>query len=477
MSVISSKKPDTKEGFIRQLSEAIVEQIQMKKRKPTIAGTARHMNIHRDTLYQWMKEFEVSFNQVYKEAVTSMRSVRKSEKPVYLIGEALVGEGDEVAHVDLLIGDKDGPVGEAFASGMSNLSAGHTPLLAVIRPNLPPKPHTLLIPKVTVRNLEEAGKIFGPAQAAVAKAVADSVEDGVVPKDKIEDWVVICSVFIHPNAKDYRRIYHYNYGATRLALKRALDKYPSLDKIIYDKDRAKHPIMGFKVPRLWRPPYLQIALDIPSFEKTKSIVQELPESDRIILEVGTPLLKKYGVKVIRDLRELAKDVFIIADLKTLDVGKVEVDLAFEETADAVVVAGLAAKETLDGFIYEAKKLGIYAVVDMMNVEDPLKKLQQLKEMPDVVILHRGIDTETGKTLGLERIRELKQAFADKKFLVAVAGGIIPETARDALEKGADILVVGRYVTQSKDVKRAAREFLEITQAMREDIDVYRVHVE
>jgi len=477
VSGATSKRPASREEFIRRLSEAIVQQIQTKKGKPTIAGAARQLNIHRDTLYQWMKEFDVEFDQVYKKTVMSMRSGREIEKPVYLIGEALVGEGDEVAHIDLLIGDKDGPVGEAFASGMSNLSAGHTPLLAVIRPNLPPKPHTLLIPKVTVKNLEQAGKIFGPAQAAVAKAVADSVEDGVVPKDKIEDWVIVCSVFLHPNAKDYRKIYHYNYGATRLALKRALAKYPSLSKIMYDKDRAKHPIMGFKVPRLWRPPYLQIALDIPSLGRTKSIIQSLPESDRIILEVGTPLLKKYGVKVIRDLREIAKSMFIIADLKTLDVGKVEVDLAFEETADAVVVAGVAAKETLDGFIYEAKKLGIYAVVDMMNIEDPVKKLKTLKEMPNIVILHRGIDTETGRTLGLERIQEIKQAFPDQKFLVAVAGGIIPETAKEALEKGADILIVGRYITQSKDVKRSAREFLELTRMMREDIDLYRVHVE
>ena len=470
------KKPDTRESFVRQLSTAIVDQRHKAKKKPTIAGTARHLKIHRDTLYQWMKEFDVEFEEVSKEAMASMRSA-KTEKPVYLIGEALVGDGNEVAHVDLLVGDKDGPVGDAFASGMSHLSAGHTPLLAVIRPNLPPKPHTLLVPKVTVKNLEEAGRIFGPAQAAVAKAVADSVEDGIIPKDKVEDWVVVCSVFIHPNAKDFRRIYHYNYGATRLALKRALDMYPTLDKVIYDKDRAKHPIMGFKVPRLWRPPYLQIALDIPSLEKAMGIIHELPESDRVILEVGTPLLKKYGVKVIRDLREAAKDVFIIADLKTLDVGKVEVDLAFEETADAVVVAGLAAKETLDGFIYEAKKLGIYAVVDMMNVEDPLKKLQSLKNVPDVVILHRGIDMETGRTLSLDLVQKMKGAFPDRKFLVAVAGGITPETAREALEKGTDILIVGRYVTQSKDVKRAAREFLEITQAMREDVDLYRVHVE
>ena len=73
--------------------------------------------------------------------------------------------------------------------------------------------------------------------------------------------------------------------------------------------------MGFRVPRLWRPPYLQIALDNPSLEGAKRVIRSLPESDRIILEVGTPLLKKHGVKVIQELREIAKDIFIIADLR------------------------------------------------------------------------------------------------------------------------------------------------------------------
>jgi bifunctional enzyme Fae/Hps len=471
------KRPASKSDFIRQLSKAIAEETRAKLgAKPTVAGVAKRMKIHRDTLYAWMKEFNVKFSAVTDETLP-LRTEDDGGKPVYLIGEALLGEGNEVAHVDLLIGDKAGPVGDAFASGISNLSVGHTPLLAVIRPNLPPKPHTLIIPKVTVKNLEQAGKIFGPAQAAVAKAVADSVEEGVVPTEKIDDWVIVCSVFIHPKADDYRKIYHYNYGATKLALRRALTNYPSLEKISYDKDRARHPIMGFRVPRLWRPPYLQIALDNPSLEGAKRVIKALPESDRIILEVGTPLLKKYGVKVIRELREVVKDVFIIADLKTLDVGKVEVDLAFEETADAVVAAGVAANETLNGFIYEAKKLGIYGVVDMMNIQHPVEKLKSLKDLPDVVILHRGIDAESGKSLGLEHVKKIKHGFPDRKLLVAVAGGIIPETASIALKEGADIIIVGRYVTQSKDPKRAVREFLELTRIMREDVDLYRVHVE
>jgi len=393
---------------------------------------------------------------------------------LYLVGEALVGKVPELAHIDLIVGEKDGPVGQAFANGLSNVSAGHTPLLAVIRPNLPSKPFTLIVPKVTVKDMDQASKIFGPAQAAVAKAVADATEEGVIPQDKVDDLVIVCSVFIHPEAKDYRKIYQYNYGATRLALKRAFLGYPSLEKLMYDKDRATHPVMGFRVPRLWMPPYLQIALDIPDIARTKSILGALPRSDRIILEAGTPLIKKYGARVIHDLREIAKDVFIIADLKTLDVGQVEVDLAYEETADAVVASGLASKETLDKFIYEAKRLGIYAFVDMMDVKNPLETLRSLDELPDVVIIHRGIDEEHGGLTRWELIREIKSTFAGKKILVAVAGGIEPSTAPKALESGADILIVGRYITQSKDIERAARDFLKLLGV---DMDLYRVHVE
>ena len=485
MSESNIKKPETIEEFTKVLMETAEKEAKARSllkgrpTKPTISGTAKLLNIHRDTLYTWLEEFNVDFKEIADVVSTAqvIETVGVSGKHTYFIGEALVGEENEVAHVDLLVGDKEGPVGEAFAAGLSNLSMGHTPLLAVIRPNLPPKPHTLLVPKVTVKNMEDANKIFGPAQSAVAKAVADAVEEGIFPKDKVDDWVIVCSVFVHPKAKDYRKIYHYNYSATKLALKRALANYPPLEKVLYDKDRARHPIMGFKVPRLWRPPYLQISLDIPDLERNKKIIASLPRSDRIILELGTPLIKRYGTKVISELREIARDVFFVADLKTLDVGKVEADLAYEETADAVVAAGLAPVETLNAFIHEAKRLGIYAAVDMLNVQDPIKKLRTLKEFPDIVVLHRGIDQETGRTLGLELIQELRRSFEDKRFLIAVAGGIVPETAKEALEKGADILVVGRYVTQSKDVERAVRELLKLTPEMREDIDLFRVHVE
>ncbi len=479
MSGSDIKKPETREILVKMLTEAAKKEVGYKGKpsKPTVVGTAKEMDIHRDTLYSWLKEFNVDFKEIVDRMPTIDDYSDEDSGPTYLIGESLLGEGNEVAHIDLMIGDKNGPIGQAFANGMAQLSAGHTPVLAVIRPNLPPKPHTLIVPKVTIKNMADTGKIFGPAQAAVAKAIADSAEEGVIPANKLDSWVIICSVFIHPKATDFRKIYQYNYGATKMALKRALKQYPTLEKIIYEKDRSKHPIMGFKVPRLWRPPYLQIALDAPSLEGAKKVIEQLPGSDRIILEVGTPLIKRYGTRGINELRQIARDKFIIADLKTLDVGKVEVDIAYEDTADAVVAAGLAPPETLDATVSEAKRLGIYAVIDMLNVEDALGKLKSIKEFPDIIILHRGIDQESGKTSGLERIKIIRQAFPNKKFLIAVAGGIVPETAKEALELGADILIVGRYVTQSKDIERSVRDFLELTPSMREDVDLYRVHTE
>ena len=395
---------------------------------------------------------------------------------LYAIGEALLGKEPELAHVDLIIGEKSGNVGLAFANALSHLSKGHTPLLAVIRPNLPCKPWTVIVPKVTVSGMSQVAKIFGSAQYAVAKAVADAVEEGIIPRDKIEEWVIIASVFVHPQAKNDRKIYTYNYSATKLAIKRALTQYPAYDKILYDKDRAKHPVLGFRVPRLWRPPYLQIALDVPSKQRILRIIKELPKSDRIILEVGTPLLKHYGTTLIGELRDVVKDSFIIADLKTLDVGKVEVDLAFEETADAVVAAGLASVQTLDKFIYEASRVGIYSFMDLMNVDNPLDKLKKLKKLPDVVIIHRAIDTEKTAEPRWDLIKEIKEIGVKQ---VAVAGGIRPGTTIAALKSGADIIIVGRYITQSKDVERSTREFLKIFEEKEywSDIDLFRVHEE
>lgn len=157
------------------------------------------------------------------------------------IGEALVGDGNEISHIDLLIGSKDGPVGAAFANALADQKAGHSNLLAVLTPNLICKPATVLITKVTIKGAPQAVQMFGPAQASVAKAVTDCVADGVISKQQAEDLVIICGVFIHWDAKDDTKIYQFNYEATKLAIQRAMKSEPKIDEILSKKDTAKHP--------------------------------------------------------------------------------------------------------------------------------------------------------------------------------------------------------------------------------------------
>ncbi len=389
---------------------------------------------------------------------------------MYLIGEALVGDGPELAHIDLMIGDKEGPVGAAFANALSQLSAGHTPLLAVVRPNLLTKPVTLVIPKVTIKKEVQVREMFGPVQAAVAKAVADLVEEGAFKDHDIEKIVILASVYLDPSATDYNKIYRYNYGAMKLAITRAMDLFPDKKTLIYEKDRAAHAVMGFKVQRLWDPPYLQVALDLVDMNKVTQVLTELPANDHLIIEAGTPLIKRFGLSVISEMRKIRPNAFIIADLKILDTGNLEARMAADASADAVVISGLAPVSTIEKAIIEAKKTGIYSVVDMLNVTDPVKLIAGLSVKPDIVELHRAIDAEETKH-AWGNIAALKKA-AGGKLLVATAGGIRAEVVKDALKSGADILVVGRAITASKDIRSSAEIFLE--NLNREEIDQFRV---
>jgi 5,6,7,8-tetrahydromethanopterin hydro-lyase len=144
-----------------------------------------------------------------------------------------------------LIGDKDGPVGHAFASALARQSKGHSNLLAVLTPNLAVKPATVLITKVSIQGAKQAVQMFGPAQAAVAKAVADQVEAGIIPKNKAEDLVIVCGVFIHWEAQDDKKIYQFNYEATKLAIANAMHGKPTADEMIAGKEKAVHPFRGF----------------------------------------------------------------------------------------------------------------------------------------------------------------------------------------------------------------------------------------
>ncbi|SAK84380.1 Formaldehyde-activating enzyme [Caballeronia arationis] len=158
-----------------------------------------------------------------------------------LVGESLVGDGNEVAHIDLIIGPRGSAAETAFCNALTNNKDGFTSLLAVVAPNLLTKPNTILFNKVTIKGAKQAVQMFGPAQHAVALAVADSVEDGTIPADEADDLFVCVGVFIHWQAEDDKKIQEYNYKATREALQRAVAGEPSAKDVVAKKATAAHP--------------------------------------------------------------------------------------------------------------------------------------------------------------------------------------------------------------------------------------------
>ncbi len=157
------------------------------------------------------------------------------------VGESLVGDGNEVAHIDLIIGPRGSAAEIAFATALTNNKDGFTSLLAVIAPNLLCKPATILFNKVTIKGAKQAVQMFGPAQHAVAKAVADSLADGVIPQDEADNLFICVGVFIHWDATDDKKIQDYNYRATKEALARAIAGEPKVSEVIAKRDTAKHP--------------------------------------------------------------------------------------------------------------------------------------------------------------------------------------------------------------------------------------------
>jgi 5,6,7,8-tetrahydromethanopterin hydro-lyase len=158
-----------------------------------------------------------------------------------LVGESLVGDGNEVAHIDLLIGPRGTPAETAFANALVNNKDGFTSLLAVVAPNLLVKPATVMFNKVTIKGAKQAVQMFGPAQRAVALAVADSVEDGTIPADEADNLFISVGVFIHWLADDDKKIQEYNYKATKEAIERAVSGTPTAKEVVAAKGSAQHP--------------------------------------------------------------------------------------------------------------------------------------------------------------------------------------------------------------------------------------------
>lgn len=157
------------------------------------------------------------------------------------VGESLVGDGNEVAHIDLIIGPRGSAVESAFCNALVNNKDGFTSLLAVSAPNVAAKPNTVMFNKVTIKGAGQAVQMFGPAQHAVAKAVADSVAEGIIPAEEADDLFIAVGVFIHWEAADDKKIQDFNYRATKEALARAVAGEPKASEVVAQRNSVSHP--------------------------------------------------------------------------------------------------------------------------------------------------------------------------------------------------------------------------------------------
>jgi len=235
--------------------------------------------------------------------------------------------------------------------------------------------------------------------------------------------------------------------------------------------------------------YLQVALN-GTLEDAREIINLLPISDRIIVEAGTPLIKRYGAEGIRQIRQWYEErlwgsspaqmritkteifklfgrtlesdsentlndgktilPYVVADLKTMDRGKTEVEMAAEAGASAAIALGSAPIETLNSFIESCEASGLDAMVDMMNVEFPLSVLRALKKAPQVVIIHRGVDEERfnrEKQIPLHEIRRIKGNY---DIMISIAGGDTLREVQRSIFNDADIVVIWKSVFQKTE---------------------------
>ena len=211
---------------------------------------------------------------------------------------------------------------------------------------------------------------------------------------------------------------------------------------------------------LKRGQYLQIAFN-RSLSEVKEMIEMLPPSERILIEAGTPLIKNYGgegISAIRNWWDLKVNgqSYIVADLKCMDRGSREVEIAASAGASAATCLGLAPTETIDEFIKNCKSVELDSMIDMMNVPFPFEVLQKLKKLPTIVVLHRGVD-EPEKQIPYQQIHQIKGTY---NIFISVAGGETSKETRRAIFNDADIAVVWRYFYENPEkTAELAKEFL------------------
>ncbi|KAA0001051.1 MAG: bifunctional hexulose-6-phosphate synthase/ribonuclease regulator [Thermoplasmata archaeon] len=198
---------------------------------------------------------------------------------------------------------------------------------------------------------------------------------------------------------------------------------------------------------------LQVALDLINAHRALQIAKEAIEGGADWLEAGTPLIKAEGMNIVRQLKKFGKKV--IADMKTIDVGAVEAEMAGKAGADVICILALASNETIKEVVKAAKRYGMEVMADMMGVKNKKERAKELEKIGiDYICLHTAIDEQM---VGKNPFGEMEEVISSCHLPVAIAGGINAETALQAVERGASIVIVGGAIIKAENAKEATQK--------------------
>jgi 3-hexulose-6-phosphate synthase len=200
---------------------------------------------------------------------------------------------------------------------------------------------------------------------------------------------------------------------------------------------------------------LQLAVDCFTLEEAVGIVREVGDLVDIV-EAGTPLILREGVRAIESLRSLSPQLRILADMKIIDGAEYESRLAFEAGADIVTVLAAAEDETIRLVVETASKLGREVMADLIGIKNPGRRAEQIEDLgADYLCVHRATDLLSSDSTPPRELREVKRAVHRAK--IAVAGGINARTLEPIVREGPDVVIVGSFITKSADLRTAAME--------------------
>ncbi len=202
-------------------------------------------------------------------------------------------------------------------------------------------------------------------------------------------------------------------------------------------------------------PLLQVALDFLELSRALKVAEAAVAGGADILEAGTPLIKSEGLDAVRELRARFPRMRLVADMKTMDAGRIEMEAAAKAGANAAVVMGAASEATIQECIEAGRNYGVSVGVDLLGVEDIVALARRCEELgADHLDIHTPIDEQMRGADPFERLRLVRQAVS---LPLAAAGGINSETAADAVAAGADIVIVGGAISKSADPRQATEE--------------------